>query len=123
MILLRFFDVPPTLADRLAHILDAILGIESLLAGKTHSDFLKDRHLRLALEREFEIISEATRNVSDETKADEKGIDWQAMAAIGNRLRHAYHRVDLEILFSIAESDLPPLKNFVERVIREEQKP
>jgi uncharacterized protein with HEPN domain len=113
--------VPPTLADRLAHILEAILGIEQLLAGKTRADFVKDRHLRLALEREFEIISEASRNISDEAKADEKGIDWKAMAAVGNRLRHAYHRVDIDILFSIAEADLPPLKLFVERIVREEK--
>ena len=114
--------MPPTLADRLAHILDAIAGIEQLLAGRTQSDFLKNRHLRLALEREFEIISEASRNISDETKADEKGIDWQAMASIGNRLRHAYHRVDIDILFSVAESDLPPLKVFVERIVQQEKK-
>jgi hypothetical protein len=44
------FDVPPTLADRLVHILDAINGTETLLAGKTQADVAKDRHLRLALE-------------------------------------------------------------------------
>jgi uncharacterized protein YutE (UPF0331/DUF86 family) len=44
------------------------------------------------------------------------------MATFGNRLRHAYHRIDVEILFSIARDDLPPLKDFVERVLREEKR-
>lgn len=112
--------MPPTLADRLAHILECIQGIERLLAGKTQTDLAKDRHLRLALEREFEIICEASRKVPDQIKTEEKNIDWQAMAALGNRLRHAYHRIDIELLFQIAEADLPPLKVFVERIIERE---
>jgi uncharacterized protein with HEPN domain len=109
--------VPPTLADRLAHILESILGIEQLLNGKTQADIVANRPLRLALEREFEIISEATRKIPEKTKAEEKNIDWQGIAALGNRLRHAYHRIDVDILFAITESDLPPLKAFIERVI------
>jgi uncharacterized protein with HEPN domain len=114
--------VPPTLADRLAHILDAILSIEDLLSGKTQADIEKDRHLRMSLEREFEVISEASRKIPDQIRAEEADIDWQNMAALGNRLRHAYHRVDAEILFTIAAADLPPLKAFVQRVIDEENK-
>jgi uncharacterized protein with HEPN domain len=114
--------VPPTLADRVTHILEAILGVELLLGGKTAGDINRDRHLRLALEREFEIISEASRKIPERTKADAKDINWQGMADLGNRLRHAYHRVDVDILLSIATADLPPLKAFVERIIGEEKK-
>jgi uncharacterized protein with HEPN domain len=114
--------VPPTLADRLTHMLEAILGIEELLAGKMQADVENDKFLRLALEREFEIISEASRKIPEQIKTEQADIDWQNMAALGNRLRHAYHRVDVGILVAIAESDPPPLKAFVERVIREEKK-
>ena len=41
------------------------------------------------------------------------------MVDFGNLLRHAYHRVDPQIVFDIAARDLPPLKTFAERVIRE----
>ena len=114
--------MPPTLADRLAHTLECIDGIEHLLDGKSQADLVKDRHLRLTLEREFEIICEAARNVPDQIKVEETSIDGQAMAALGNRLRHVDHRIDVDILFSIAEADLPPLKAFVERVVEEESK-
>jgi uncharacterized protein with HEPN domain len=43
------------------------------------------------------------------------------MAALGNRLRHAYHRVDVNILMDIAERDLPPLRTFIEHVIQNEK--
>jgi len=114
--------VPPTLGDRLAHILEAILDIEQMLVGKTRANLADEKMLRLALERELEIISEASRKIPDLVKAQQTDIDWEAMAALGNRLRHAYHRIDIDILFSIAESDLPPLKTFIERVIAEDKK-
>jgi uncharacterized protein with HEPN domain len=110
--------MPPTTGDRLNHILEAILSIEELLAGKTQTDVVKDRHLRLSLEREMEIISEASRKIPESLKATEQKIGWADMAALGNRLRHAYHRIDVEIIFAIAETDLPPLKAFIERVLK-----
>jgi uncharacterized protein with HEPN domain len=111
--------MPPTLADRLVHILTAINAIETALASKSSEDFANDLFLRLAIERAFEIISEASRRIPDEVKAQQPEIDWQRLADLGNRLRHAYHRVDPNILWQIAERDLPPLKKFVERVIGE----
>jgi uncharacterized protein with HEPN domain len=52
-------------------------------------------------------------------KAQQPEIDWQGMVEFGNRLRHAYHRIDANLLWQIAERDLPPLKAFIERVMRE----
>jgi uncharacterized protein with HEPN domain len=39
----------------------------------------------------------------------------------GNLLRHAYHRIDPNLLWLTAERDLPPLKAFVERIIKESE--
>jgi uncharacterized protein with HEPN domain len=54
-------------------------------------------------------------------KESEPAIPWRKMVDFGNRLRHAYHRVDAAIVWSIVENELPPLKAFVARVIREEE--
>ncbi len=114
--------MPPTLADRLAHILGAIDTIEAALANKAPADFAADVLLRLAVERSFEIISEASRRIPAEVKAQRPEIDWLGMADFGNRLRHAYHRVDANLLWQIAERDLPPLKAFVESVVGNSEK-
>jgi uncharacterized protein with HEPN domain len=111
--------MPPTLADRLVHILRAIDTIQTMLATKTLEDFAADLPLRLAVERAFEIICEASRRIPDNIKAQQPTIDWQRMVDFGNLLRHAYHRVDPQIVFEIAARDLPPLKVFAERVVRE----
>lgn len=114
--------MPPTLGDRLIHILDAIKNIQVFLAGKTIESLAEDLPLRLAVERLFEIISEASRRVPAEIKARETQIDWQGMADLGNLLRHAYHRVEVSRLLKMTEIDLPPLKAFVERIVSEEKK-
>jgi uncharacterized protein with HEPN domain len=111
--------MPPTLADRLVHILTAIDAIQTMLVRKTREDFAADFPLRLAVERALEIICEASHRIPKNIKDQQKAIDWQRMVDFGNLLRHAYHRVDPQIVFDIAARDLPPLKAFAERVIRE----
>ena len=111
--------MPPTLTDRLVHILTAIDTIQVALANKDVDDVGKDLMLRLAVERSFEIMCEASRRLPDEVKAQHPEIDWQGMIDFGNRLRHAYHTIDPNVLWRIAERDLPPLKAFAERIVRE----
>ena len=113
--------MPPTVADRLTHILTAIETIETMLAGKTIEDFAVDLPLRLAVERALETICEASYRLPENIKARETSIDWRRMVNFGNLLRHAYHRVDPKLVSEIASRDLPPLKAFVERVIRESE--
>jgi uncharacterized protein with HEPN domain len=111
--------VPPTLGDRLAHILTAIENIRAALSDRSYDAFKSDLLRRMAVERFFEIISEASRYIPSEKKENESDIAWQKLADLGNRLRHAYHRIDPAILWNIAENDLEPLKRFVERVMRD----
>jgi uncharacterized protein with HEPN domain len=115
--------VPPTLGDRLAHILTAIEDIRAMVSGRSLMDFTDDRMRRMAVERLFEIISEASRYIPTEMKERQSDIAWQKMADLGNRLRHTYHRVDPVILWNIVENDLEPLKRFIERTIRDEMSP
>jgi uncharacterized protein with HEPN domain len=97
----------------------SIQDIEVLFARSSADDFAKDRYRRVAVERFFEIISEASRHIPDDLKARHAEINWRRMADLGNRLRHAYHLVDAELLWLIAQRDLPPLKAFIESIVGE----
>jgi uncharacterized protein with HEPN domain len=110
--------MPPTLADRLEHILAAIDDVQLLLSDTSANDFAKDKYRRVAVERFFEIISEASRHIPNDVKARQPAINWRRMADLGNRLRHAYHLIDSELLWLIAQNDPPPLKAFVESIIQ-----
>jgi uncharacterized protein with HEPN domain len=111
--------MPPTLADRLVHILEAINNIQTLLAERRFEDFANDLLARLAVERCFEIISEASRRIPGDIKAQQQAINWRGLADLGNLLRHAYHRIDTRTLWDHAMRDLPPLKIFAEQVMRD----
>ena len=112
--------MPPTLSDRLHHVLQAIENIERFLQGRTRQYFESDQLLRLAVERSLEIISEASRRLPADVKRRETQIAWRRMADLGNLLRHAYHGLNPEILWGIIENDLKPLKAFAERAMRED---
>jgi uncharacterized protein with HEPN domain len=113
--------VPPTLADRVRHILETIEQIERALAGKSLEDFRSDRLLRAAIERLLEIVCEASRYIPDEAKQRAPALPWQKMIDFGNRLRHAYHQIDVDIVWSIVRDDLAPLKAFAEDIIRRQR--
>ena len=67
----------------------------------------EDAVLWLALERAVEIAGEAATRLSDETKAQFADVEWTALVAVRVLLAHAYHRVDRDLLWGIAERDLP----------------
>jgi uncharacterized protein with HEPN domain len=113
--------VPPTLGDRLIHVLTAIEDIRAALAGRSIEDFAADPLRRMAVERLFEIMSEASRYIPKEIKDREKDIAWQKLADLGNLLRHAYHRIDPGILWEIVQNDLEPLERFVGGIIQNEK--
>jgi len=99
---------------RLRDIVDAIDHINLLLDGKTFDDLLRDRFLRAAFERFLEILSEASRHIPSQLKDEAPDVPWPRIAAIGNHLRHAYHRVDAEILWNIhANGELSQLRSVI----------
>jgi len=91
-------------AYRLGDIIDAIDAIDLLLKDRTFEDILADRVTRAAFERFLEIISEASRHIPDDLKDKAQHVPWRRVGDIGNHLRHAYHRVDAGILWTLYEN-------------------
>lgn len=104
----------PSPADRLKHILEALREIEKQTSGLSFESFRDDRFLRLGIERCLEIVSEASRHIPAELKDAHPGIPWVRVADIGNRIRHAYHAVDSEIIWEIVNSELRTLRAAIE---------
>lgn len=81
----------------LADIIDNINSLLDFTEGQDFSTFSKDLKTQYAADRCFEIIGEATRNLSNEFILDHASIEWQKMAAFRNVLIHEYFRVDRRI--------------------------
>jgi uncharacterized protein with HEPN domain len=95
---------------RLLHMLEHAREAMHLMVGRTRSDLDADRVLSLALVRLLEIVGEAAARVSSEARAKHPDIPWQEIVSLRNRLIHSYDAVDMDVLWSIVNTDLPALE-------------
>ena len=108
----------PSVLDRFAHILSAIDTVQEVLHRISENALGNDRMRRLTLERLFEIISIASDHIPANLKAVENGIDWQAIADIGGRLENTRDRIETDVLWTISQDKLMPLRECAERHLR-----
>jgi uncharacterized protein with HEPN domain len=98
--------ISPPLAD----IVEAIERIRHVLTGVTLDAFEADWEKRWLVERGVEVISEASRRLTGDLKERQDHIPWGKVAGIGNILRHDYDHVAPDILWKLAQDDLPALE-------------
>jgi uncharacterized protein with HEPN domain len=108
----------PSVRDRLNHMRESILQIERYTSGLTELSFGEDRLIRDAVERRFQIISEASRHVPDRLKELHPNIDWRAIRNFGNVLRHGYEAIETDVVWRTIVEDLPELRAVVEMLLR-----
>lgn len=72
-----------------------------------------------AVVRNFEIIGEATKRLSQDLRQAYPDIQWQQIAGLRDVLIHDYLRVDLDEVWGIIERDLPELKGKIEEILQE----
>ena len=89
----------------------------ALAAGRSRPSLDSDRVLELALVRLLEIVGEAAARVSHETQERYDEVPWPAIIGLRNRLIHGYDSVDLDVLWAIVSSDLPPLIERLEQIV------
>ena len=98
----------------LDEMLEAIDAIREAISGKTFGDFERERLTRLAVQRALEIISEAARRLPEEILTRHPQLEWRKIKAIGNVLRHEYHRISDKIVWHVAQHELDPLAAVLE---------
>lgn len=94
---------------RLRHMLDAARKAIAFTQNRIRTDLDNDEILALAVVRLIEFLGEATKNVSQTTKDRFPEIPWRQIAGTRDRLSHAYFDVNLDIIWDIVTSNLPPL--------------
>jgi uncharacterized protein with HEPN domain len=98
------------ISPRLADIVEAIERIHHVLDGVPLEAFEQDWKMRWLVERGIEVISEASRHLTEDMKARHPQIPWLKVAGIGNVLRHAYDHVAPDVLWKLAQDDLSALE-------------
>ena len=101
---------PRSLIPRLTDIVEAIERIRSVLEKAPLETFENDWHAQWLVERGVEIVSEASRHLTDDVRARYPNIPWRKVAGIGNILRHEYGDIAAPILWKLAQEDLDTLE-------------
>lgn len=81
--------------------------------------FLHSQLIQEAVIRNFEVMGEAVRRLSEQTQQDYPHVPWQRIRGFRNFLIHDYDAIDLHRVWNIVEHALPVLKPQIEAIIRE----
>lgn len=98
-------------------MLDACSRARELAKPRDRKDLDRDWMATLALERLVEIIGEAARRLSVETREAHPEIPWSQIVGMRDRLAHGYDQVDLDRLWVVVDQDLPKLTADLERIV------
>ena len=93
----------------LSDIIESIELIFEYISDKTEFEFSQNLLLQDAIYRRFEIIGEATSNLSDEFKNSHSDIEWRLMKAMRNKLAHEYFGISSPTVYNTVRQFLPTL--------------
>lgn len=102
----------------LLHILDAIGQIEEYLTDYDYAKFCTSRLVQDAVIRQFEIIGEATKNLSDEVRKQAPTVPWKSMAGMRDKLSHQYFGVDISAVWETAVQDLQSIQPEIVKLLK-----
>lgn len=95
-------------------LIDLTMSCEEIIEfskGKSFDDFIENRVLQLAIEREFEIIGEALSRLSriDEENLEKNIPEYRKIIDFRNVISHGYDVIDEMVLWDFVQNKVPEL--------------
>lgn len=103
--------------ESLTDILEAIEKIQER-ASVDRPAFDGDELAQIWVVHHLEIIGEAARKLSAETRASHPEVDWTGIMAMRNALVHGYFQIHLEEVWSVVTQDVPKLRDQVTEILQ-----
>ena len=98
-------------------MLEAARSIQQFTAGVSSDEYLENRVMQLAVERQLEVIGEAARNVSGLFKQAHPEIPWQPIISQRNVIAHKYGDISHVRIWQVVETHIPRLVSLLEPLI------
>lgn len=98
------------------HILDCIRKINEFSKGITLKDFRKNELVQDAIIRNAEIIGEASKKISKDTKQTYYKIPWKEISGMRDKLVHDYLGVDVDVVWKTIKEDIPALEKLITEI-------
>lgn len=101
--------------DRVQDILEAIERVDRhTRAGKTAFD--EDELIQVWVVRHLQIIGEAASRLSQQARDQQPDVPWREIIGMRHILVHGYFEVDNDLVWSVVENELTPLRTAIARL-------
>jgi uncharacterized protein with HEPN domain len=104
--------------ERLLDLREAIERIEKYTAGG-RAALERDELIQTWVIYHLQIIGEAARALSPELRDRYSDVPWSEIVGMRNILAHRYFGIDVDIVWSAVEDDLPQLKHQIDLILSE----
>jgi uncharacterized protein with HEPN domain len=98
------------------HILDCIRKINEFSSSLTLKEFKTNEMAQDAIIRNIEIIGEASKKISRDTKQTYYKIPWREIAGMRDKLIHDYLGVDVSVVWKTIKEDIPALEKSISEI-------
>ena len=98
-------------------MLQAAQRIQEFTAGLSYEGYLDSILIQSAVERQLEIVGEASRRMSEEFRQEHPEIPWSGIIAQRNVIAHQYEDIRQERIWSVVTEDIPVLISQLEPLI------
>ena len=105
--------------DSLQDMLEAARRILLYIKNIEFEQFQEDFKTQDAVLRNLEVLGEAAKNIPDDFRSEHPDLPWTEMARTRDRLIHHYFGVNLDVVWGIAELELPDVVVKVEAILKQ----
>src|SRR5688500_17778002 len=106
--------------DDEARLLDMLVFAKRIQNHTVNLDldgFLGNFLIQDAVIRGFQVLGEAARTISPETKVKHSQTEWSLISGLRNRVIHSYFEIKMELLWETIQNDIPVLIKQLKEII------
>lgn len=103
--------------EKLAIILECIDKIREYTNNR-REEFFSSTQIQDAVVRNFQVIGEAIKDLSEEIKLKNPDVPWKGVSGFRDRVTHDYFDVDFNKVWNAVENEILPLRDQIEDIHR-----
>lgn len=101
------------------HMLECIQRINEYVVSK--EQFYNTCIVQDAVVRNLQVMAESSQRLAEEIKQHYSDIPWKQISGFRNILVHDYLGVDLDVIWSVVEQELPGLEKVLAKIQKSEK--